>query len=78
MKRYMCLLWVDEVIFLQMKVTQKEPLRAWPCHPTVRMNGCGGVHLEATWEATGTSMHEWLWGVHLGGHLGDVVPLGCL
>lgn len=38
----MCPLWVDEVIFLQTKVTQKEPLRAWPCHPTVCMNGCGG------------------------------------
>lgn len=30
--------WVDEAIFLQVKVAQREPLRAWPCHPTMRMD----------------------------------------
>ena len=37
----MCPSWIDELIFLQMKVTQKESLRAWPVTPQC-MNGCGG------------------------------------
>lgn len=36
--------WVDEVIFLQMKVAQREPLRAWPCHPTMRMDAGRETH----------------------------------
>lgn len=44
----MCPPWIDELIFLQMKVTQKESLRAWPVTSQC-MNGCGGFTSEATW-----------------------------